>query len=128
MKNLQNVFEIVKRYCSATGVSNDECFAALERPDVSNSIFFPVFSYLRVLQTLGLIKLSSFRKVILVTEKGKVADERSLHTLRAYLVMLLHLVRRAAIVIVLFAFFWPVFLFIQKGNPAQSHHGDHAHR
>lgn len=114
MKELQFIFEIVRKHCLHTGVSNVQCFHELERREVNNSIYFPMSSYLLVLQSLGLIRLSKFRKVIVITEKGKTAPDGVMSASRVHFVFFLHRLRRLVIVAVLFAFFWPMFLFVQK--------------
>jgi len=113
MKNLKSIFEIVRKYCFERGVSNEQCFKELEKMTVNNSIFFPLFSYLRVLQSLGLIKLSKLRKEIILTEKGRVADDSEFSS-KAYLILFLHFLRRIFLVTFLFTLFWPMFLFIHK--------------
>jgi hypothetical protein len=127
MKNLQVIFKIIKKYSFETGVSNGQCFAVLEKLPVNNSVFFPLFAYLRVLQSLGLIKLSTFRKVIMLTEKGKVADDRSLHSVQAYASLCLHLLRRAVIVAFLFVLFWPVFLLMHRQHHTTDTEGHEVH-
>lgn len=117
MKNLDNIWGIIKKYCPETNMPNDECIAALEKVATNNSIFFPLFYYLRILQSLGLIKLSDF-KMITVTEKGRIADIHIVLTLWAFAIILLHTVRRVIIVAFVFTLFWPALLNIQQQNVA----------
>jgi len=119
MKNLRIIFGIIQKHCFETGITNEECFAELEKLPASNSTFFPLYSYLRVLQDLGLIKLSRLNKVISLTEKGKTTDERSVPGLRAFAVLFLHLVRRMFILAFLWMLFWPALLVIPKQYNAQ---------
>jgi hypothetical protein len=127
MKNLTIIFGIIKRYCREKEISNEQCFSALEKLNVNESIFFPLFSYLRVLQSLGLIKLSRFRKVIVLTEKGKAANDVP-YSAGALFLVLLHILRRLVIVTFFFALFWPMLLAMQKQYDAEKNgEGNQAH-
>jgi hypothetical protein len=80
---------------------------------VSENIFFPLFSYLRVLQSLGLIRIYRYNNVIALTEKGKAANDVP-YSVGALFVMSMHILRRAVIVTLFFALFWPTLLATQK--------------
>ncbi len=119
MKNIRIIFEIIRKYCYETGISNEQCFTELERSAVNNSMFFPVYSYLRVLQSLGLIKLSKFKKALRLTDKGKAVGSLPVFSLPVFIVLFLHVLRRVLVIVFLFILCWPLFLAIPKQYNAQ---------
>jgi hypothetical protein len=114
MKNLQNIYRIIKKSCDQTGTPPKRCYAELERLAPSDSFFFSLPVYLRVLRGLGLIKLSGPGRMIVLTEKGKAVDDSSQFNFRAFVLFVLHCIGRIFTVIFLLILFWPMHLFVQR--------------
>jgi hypothetical protein len=114
MKNLQNIYGIIKKSCDQTGIPDKKCYAELERLAPAHSIFFPLPVYLRVLRGLGLIKLPGPRRMIVLTEKGRAVDDCSQFNFRAFALFVLHCTGRTFTVIVLLILFWPMHLSVQR--------------
>jgi hypothetical protein len=114
MKNCQIIFKIIRKHDGRTGMPDKKCYEELERLAPSNSLFFPLRMYLRVLRGLGLIKLSGPEGAIILTQKGKTADYRSLFGFRAFILLSLHCTVRIFSVIFLLILFWPMHLSVQR--------------
>jgi hypothetical protein len=119
MKNLRIIFRIIRKYSVKTGVFNWEHFPDLEKVRPSNSLFFPLHVYLKVLQSLGLIKFSTFEKQIVLMGKGKTADELSMLGIRIFIVLLLRCIAWIFFVMILLILFWPSHLTVRKQPVAQ---------
>lgn len=113
MKNLRIVFEMIRKYAVGAGAVNDDCFAALGKLAIANTMFFPLYSYLHVLYSLGYIKLSGRRRVIQLTKKGKAIPDIP-YSAGVLFTLLLHILGRMVLLALLFILFWPVFLFMPK--------------
>ena len=118
MKNLCTVFSIVQKYCAKSGRASGKCFEELEKAAAYNHLFFPLYTYLKVLQALGLIKIYRFRNLIIMTEKGVYTDAGSISKITARLLMFLYFAERILEVFFFLIVFWPAHLAVQT----QYHH------
>jgi hypothetical protein len=114
MKKSQIIFDIIRNRGSQTGMPDNKYYEELERLAPSNSLFFPLPVYLRVLRDLGLIEFSGPGRTILLTEKGKTADDLSSFDFRSFMLLFLHCSGRIISVIFLLILFWPMHLSVQR--------------
>ena len=116
MYTLRVVFRDICEHCREADVSNETCFIELERSIKDRQVFFPLYLYLEVLQSLGLIRFSNYTKEIILTEKGKGTPTNSVATLYASCLLFLYFLRRIFLFILfglMFLLFWPVFILVQ---------------
>ncbi len=114
MKNLQNIYGIIKKNCDQQGIPDKKCYAELEGVAPANALFFPLGTYLRVLRGLGLIKLSRPGGMILLTEKGRAVDGSNQFHFSAFVLFALHCAGRILTVILLLILLWPMHLSVRR--------------
>jgi len=112
MNDLKFVFEAIKEYCKEAVVPDEKCFSELEKLVTGWQLFLPLYVYLEVLQSIGLIIFYRHNNVIQLTGKGKATGFHSLPGLRACALLFLYSLRW----VFLFILFWPVFLTVPKPN------------
>jgi hypothetical protein len=73
MENLNVVFKTIKECCSEDGIPDKTCLRTLQRMEKYNEIFLPVYTYLDILEHLGLIRFNIRTKKIVLTKEGQEA-------------------------------------------------------
>lgn len=73
MENLNVVFKTIKECCNEDGIPGKTCLRTLRRMEKYNEVFLPVYTYLEILEHLGLITFNVRTKEITLTKKGQEA-------------------------------------------------------
>jgi hypothetical protein len=73
MDNLNVVFKVIKECSKEGGIADETCFTTLESMADYNSAFLPIYSYMSVLEYLGLVKFDIRTKAIILTKRGHEA-------------------------------------------------------
>jgi hypothetical protein len=115
MNHLKVVFSVIKERCKDVQESGSCSFSSVEHIAAGWHVFLPLYLYIEVLQSLGMITINNYTKKIILTEKGKVSDIHLPDHFHAHILLVLFLARRLA----LFILFWPVFLFARKPYSAE---------
>ena len=110
MNNFSSVFRVIKAHCEQAGAANEDCFTALKESVTGRQFFLSLYLYLEVLQSLGLIIFHSDTNRIMLTEKGKNADDHLVFGLHAFALLFLYFTRDVFLLLL----FWPMLLMVQK--------------
>lgn len=70
MNNFEAVFKTIKENCQTAGVLSADCFAEITKLALSSTQFLSVYSYLEVLEGIGLIQFCKQTNRVAITRKG----------------------------------------------------------
>jgi len=74
MSNLNGVFVFIKEHCKEEGIPDKTCFQTLLEMKEYKDVFFPLYTYVIILEDFGLIEFNIRTSEISLTKKGRDAD------------------------------------------------------